>query len=441
MQRDEKLTIGPMRAAVMFLVLLGWPGLVWGGSATPDRPSEIRSWRHQMFPTGEYVLLAREWGAYVEAHPGDARAWINWADALRYAGQRREAEEKYARAYAVDSTDAVVIEAYASVIACYAKGSPYGQDGPDWRCAHRLLLKAAEIDPHFPETYYTLWMTALRQGDEDLATESLRRIAVLGDLPRALLDYGANMVLGAPENAIILTNGDNDTYPPLAFQATTGRRSDVAIVNLSLLNTHSYIRHWRDRGLPIEIDDDEIEKLQAFSDPLSQDYVWIADQIQLHLFSNLQKAGWPRPLLYATTVSDRNRVMPAKLVLEGLLNRVVPAEPSEVGRQEYNWTRNRELFDTLYRLDSATDPWIDWEQESSVGSMMLSFAAALVALSEHIMAQGKRAEAADDLFAALKIMALHDRPEHVREVLAWWEREDPSTPLLQKVKQLIEGDE
>lgn len=420
----------------LLLAVLLWPG--FGGARGEGRPQEIRSWRHEMFPTQEYARLAREWEAYVQRHPGDARAWVNWADALRYAGQSGEAAAKYAKAYAVDSTDAVVIEAYASLLACYATGSPYGPDGPDWRSGHRLLLKAAGIDPSFPETYYTLWMTALRKGDEALADDCLRKIAQSGDLPRALLDYGANMVRGAPENAIVFTNGDNDTYPPLAFQTVARQRCDVAIVNLSLLNTPSYIRYWRDRGLPIDLDDDGIARLAPFRDPARGELVLIADQIQLRLFDNLRRKGWPRPLFYATTVTERNHVLPAKLVLEGLLNRLVPCAPEEIGRQEYDWARNRELFDAVYDLDSATDPWIDWERESSVGKMMLNYAAALIALGKQIVATGHASDAGDYLYAALEIMMRHDRPEHVREVLSWWESVDPGAPALRRAKTLLE---
>lgn len=54
----------------------------------------------------------------------------------------------------------------------------------------------------------------------------------------------AEVALGScPENAILFTNGDNDTYPLLYVQALNGFRSDVAVVNLSLLNDPGYLRY------------------------------------------------------------------------------------------------------------------------------------------------------------------------------------------------------
>jgi hypothetical protein len=46
-------------------------------------------------------------------------------------------------------------------------------------------------------------------------------------------------------NAILFTNGDNDTYPLLYAQAKLGIRRDVIVANLSLLQTSRYIEHLR----------------------------------------------------------------------------------------------------------------------------------------------------------------------------------------------------
>ncbi|MBM3307904.1 MAG: DUF2723 domain-containing protein [Candidatus Eisenbacteria bacterium] len=168
--------------------------------------------------------------------------------------------------------------------------------------------------------------------------------------------YGWNLINFLEPNAILITNGDNDTFPLWYLQEVEGVRKDVEVVNLSLIQINWYVEQLKDRGIPMSFSYEEIEAMRPYwiRDPETREpkLVTLRD-IVLH--DIVREVGWSRPIYFAVTIEDFMGYYD-NLELEGMVFRLVPT----TGRHQINVERTKKNAFENYRYDSIVDKDDDW---------------------------------------------------------------------------------
>jgi hypothetical protein len=272
--------------------------------ATGDivRPEEIKSKRQVVYDSATYAKLAMLWQDYYEAYPSEY-AYANWMYATRYAG-----DKDYPA-----MLDRGVDKYPANPTLLYLKAMTlHGKDDAEGR---RLYERAAALDPSFADPWFGLVDLYMNAGEEERVDLALRHLLESGVIADEVMDFNYNLLQSLEPNAILITNGDNDTYPGWILTRILDIRPDVRIVNRSLLNTGWYPLYVIERGVPRFISRGELGDLRTkvlkelkrtnADMPLGGPF---GDTLVLRLIESAERAG--RPVYFSKTLYMTDMLRP-----------------------------------------------------------------------------------------------------------------------------------
>lgn len=396
---------------------------------TADMPPIVLSLREAMRTREQNVALADAWRRYLDGHKSSAFAHVQYARAIRYSKpDNAEQVRLVGRALKIDPDCAAALAEMAQI-----GGPPFEPATAKAESARKMALRAIELEPDWYDPHVTLLGQSLILGDEAGATEQLRAMLRKRGFPSPLLDYAYNLLWSAPPGALVLTNGDNDTFPLLALQAIHGVRRDVRVVNLSLLNLETYAKAVLVRPEGSTWTDADIESTHRPGDPPPM----LRTMAELCRRSREGRLG--RPLYIATTVprSLVDSVCHQRLEIVGLLYRV-QGEPGDAQAEpDVDGAKLDSLLTQVFRLESATDFGYAWGEESSLSYLMLNYVGLYLRAARDYAATGDLLALRRMLRGGLTLLRAHpelqkdDKQDQLRQMVEYWKEVDPHNPEIE----------
>ncbi|MEX2379784.1 MAG: hypothetical protein WD530_03515, partial [Vicingaceae bacterium] len=208
-------------------------------------------------------------------------------------------------------------------------------------------------------------------------------------------DYAKNYLDSCAPNAILFTNGDNDTFPLWYVQEVEEYRTDVRVINLSLLNTDWYINQMRKKAydsepVPLTLPEKKIRQgtndyLPVYQRDQIKGHIDVNDLIQFILSDNQQtkvSVSNGRKIDYIPSKKLKISVDKEKVLANG----TVPADMADRVVDEVRWSINKSyvLKNDLTILDILASN--NWERPIYFASTTGS--ASYIGLEDYFRAEG-----------------------------------------------------
>ncbi|UCF04014.1 MAG: hypothetical protein JSV33_08645 [bacterium] len=326
---------------------------VLGSTVATSQPQKVPRLTERPLDRAAYVELAKQWKAYIEKHGESVEALINLGMAYHYSREIEAAMSAGKRAVEIEPDNPYALAFYAKMLALdFDKADE----------AIKYLERSRKIAPDHGEALITLTAAYLKRGELEKSDAISRTIFDQKIYSRPIQDYAYNMLVGLPNGAVLITNGDTDTFPPLALQQGMDFRKDVIVINRHLLNIREYAEALFERYPAIRPSGDIIMKNEKKARTRSRTL--------LERMINESRV----PVYFAVSVNFGDLGFGEEFYLEGLNKRssgkMLSAEESA------------RLFLETYRMDSATDWSYAWELVPSYVDIMTNYVTCMINLAQ-----------------------------------------------------------
>ncbi len=203
-----------------------------------EKPAPILGFAIELKPTEWYLKQQVLWKKELDKDPKNAEAWYNYYRVSRNLS-RLNPEDKRSKEAKDSSLTDLVNEMEKQVPNSYEFNLCKWMTGGNRLEYKKYLLKAIALGEGRTEYLPDAVVLFEQERNHQKKAEYLQKWLDLGAYSPGLMYYNYNVLMGLEPNAILISNGDNDTYPIWLLQQK-GIRKDVTLLNTSLLYLDDY---------------------------------------------------------------------------------------------------------------------------------------------------------------------------------------------------------
>ena len=207
--------------------------LIAGGTLQAQQPEKILRRTRVYKGAAFYNEQVKLWKKEVDKNPRNAAAWQNYYLANRYSdllkedGSENGREKVLAR---IVSDMAGQIPNSIEYIHCKLLNTSMDKGNPE---TLKMILKGYALNPKDEEILEAYINYCELTGEPEKLRQLYQGLKDTQVNDYTIMEFNYNMLMSVDKNAILITWGDNDTYPARILQECKSVRTDITLINAS----------------------------------------------------------------------------------------------------------------------------------------------------------------------------------------------------------------
>ena len=318
---------------IKFLILACLTALfAYTSASAVNAPQDVPRFTQDFKSYEWYRAQADIWGEIIKKEPNNGKAWFNYFKANRYLGFYLDSTPDGAKNQSVRMENILQDMGKAIPNSFEYNYCKWWNAGNNFEYVN-YLFKAFEIRDDSAEAAPDFIVYYETHFDKNKRDKFLKKWYESKFFSQSLLNYSYNVLMSLDKNAVIITSGDNDTYPLWILQAVKGLRPDVTVLNQQLIQIADY----REKFLK---DNKIAYDSRIFSD---KDYIAKNNYRIMPIFlKSIAEMNAARPVYFALT-NDIEVLSEIKsnLYVVGLANKYVKDRIDNIAVLRKNWANFR----------------------------------------------------------------------------------------------------